>query len=245
MSYKLSSLEYETCCQSAIIFDDYITGDSICTLCGTVLHREHSLNISLDVMMTTSMIGVINQRVYRIVDDMELEPPMEWYEGVMFILDSMQRKITSIHICGALVTLLRERGMTEAKLMSYANQQFGISATTILKKFDETSASTATSTLTSTANAVLLDKNELYMAVINKLGGVISMDFGMKSNLRKQCVLAIDKNPILQFKLPASVVVAVLFVLDYHLLDQDVDLNVVCSHMDIKPITVKKLMILI
>lgn len=233
------------CCASAHVVDDYVTGDSICTGCGLVIHRDHSLQTNASSTSETHHSMVLfppdMESVYRVVNELELEPPFEWYQAVSYMLQEMKKRATIVHICGALTLLLRERRLSEVPLVEYVTHRYGVATVARMRKFVESSMSFSRST------AAVDDEDantSLYTGVIHKLSGVVALPFANKTGLIHKCMEVTTLHPTLQFKLPASVVVAVLFKHERELYTV-ANLKRVCACMEIKPISVKKIMAMI
>lgn len=228
--------EWGWCCSEASIFDDPVSGDSVCTGCGLVVHREHSLrDNTIDSITSTSVIEPNESAlVYRMVTDLELEPAQEWCRTIIYTINLFKKKLTNIHICSTIVSLLQERHASYSAVLSYMNTRFGV---TTSNKVLRTVAQIP-------SRNDVMDDACMYHAGILKMGEMVCMDFSIKTRLRDKCLTAVEKHPALQFRLPASIIVAVLFV-DGELENTAQNMSRVCQHMGIKPTTVKKVMMLI
>ena len=245
--YKYKTVS--TCCSDdeASIFDDPMSGDSVCTVCGLVVHREHSLSDNtMDSITSTSVIEPNqNALVYRMVTDLELEPAQEWCRTIIYTIKLLKKKLTNIHICSTIVSLLQERRASYTAVLTYMNTRFGVATSNkVLQTMAQIPPLINGNGSNGRNDVIMQDDACMYHAGILKLGEIVSMDFFIKKRLREKCRIAIEKHPALQFRLPASIIVAVLFV-DGELENTAQNMTRVCEHMEIKPITVKKVIMLI
>lgn len=227
-------------CCGPLLFDDPASGDSVCTECGLVVHRDNSLNNNTtDSFNTTSMMDTTteNPLVYRMVEDLELEPVQEWCRTIVYTLTCLKIKLTNINIGSTIVSLLQERHASYDAVLAYMTMRFGVSMEgKVLHNVDTVADKIRDMDMHNT--------HCMYHTGILKLGQIISLDFSARRRLLDRCRAAVEKHPLLQFRLPASVVLAAVFV------DKEFNINAtqyqrVCRHMDIKPASVKKVMLLI
>lgn len=90
----------DACCSPELLFDDPISGDTVCTTCGRVVSRDNALQ-GADYNTTTVVYENNNNKVAaRVVSALELDPEPQWIDWISHRLPTTT---TTRRVCAVLL----------------------------------------------------------------------------------------------------------------------------------------------
>lgn len=233
--------QQQTCdaCSTASLYDDPVSGDTICTQCGLVANRDGSLVVgcqNIDHMQNYMVsLNVVPSVVRRIVNQLDLEPSDQWIFEIVERNDKNTR-LSVERVCEIILndlTAPEQRGVLfdqkiEPLLTKHRQKSMlaNVMAVTTAESFSRTTS----------VFDVLLKKLSAYVPELDRRSVV---------RMSKLCEDTVERHPTLHVVLPASVVIAT-YIKEFHIKETKSccrkRIDSLCTILDIKACSVNKVL---
>lgn len=203
-------------------FEDFVSGDTVCTLCGAVVEPVDMMIQSHDVLQP--VVKSVNKTVVVVVNELDLHPHWEWCDAITDGLTLHTPKA----ILSVVANLFKERMIPVDRVLAYAMSRFNIPANVILKNVYNDNNDN---------NNHLPD--DVYTPLVKKLSHVANIDRKSMNAIVLKIRDALSKHPELEFRMPGALVIATYLKT---VPENTLELEQLLQTMNIKHISVKKIM---